>query len=899
MPTLVHAHAASLDELQKMLGSSLSRGLDAAEAARRLAQHGRNELAQPPSAGWWTRLLRQFADLLVLILVAAAIVSGLLNDWVDAGVILAIVVLNGVLGFLQEARAERALAALKQLSSPQCKVIRDGHLAIIDATELVPGDVIVLEAGDRVPADGRLARTAELQTQESVLTGESLPVDKSAHATSSADAPLAERQNMVFRGTIVTAGSATALVTATGMRTELGRIAGLLEMQPRESTPLERRLNELGRTLIWVVLAVVGVIFAMQLARGGRLVEVLLLSISLAVAAVPEGLPAVVTIALALGVQRMAKRRALVRRLPSVETLGAVTVICSDKTGTLTRNEMTVQQIYADERWYSVSGVGYIPEGEFRDESGSEVDAEEEPGLRQFLHTAAWCCHAQVQRDSTTGEWTVAGDPTEGALVVAAMKAQLAHANRQHELIHEKPFESQRKRMSVVARDHEGRSTMHVKGAPEAVLSRCTREYFQGGERTLTDSRRREVLAAAERMGEQALRVLAVAYRDAPEPEGFAEEDLIFAGLGGMIDPPREEAKAAVAICRSAGIRPVMITGDHPVTARAIGSMIGLIQPGDELLTGSELNEVTNAGLAQKVASTSIYARVSAQHKLRVINAWRSRGDVVAMTGDGVNDAPALKAADIGIAMGITGTDVTKEASDMVLLDDNFVSIVNAVEEGRTIFGNIQKFIHYLLATNAGEVLLMFAAAVAGLPPPLFPIQILWINLVTDALPALAIGVEPAEPDVMDRPPREPREPVISMRRGLMILYHGTLVAAAAMLAFLITYNGADTELHRARTVAFCTIAYAQLFLSFGCRSQRYTLPQLGVFTNPWLIGAITFSSLLQAGLIAVPLVREVFEVAPLMGADWLLIAILSLLPVTFIEVAKLLHVPRVHPVAG
>jgi Ca2+-transporting ATPase len=874
-------------------------GLSEQRVREHQARHGRNELARAPRSPWWRRFAGQFADLTVCILIAAAVISGVLGDWLDAVVILAIVVLNAGLGYIQEERAEHALAALRQMSAPQAKAVRQGRLQTVPAADLVPGDIVELEAGDRVPADVRLIHAASLSAQEAPLTGESVPVEKDHKVVLTHDAPLADRVNMAYMGTTVVRGTARAVVTATGMRTQIGHIAALLERQKAESTPLQQRLTELGRTLLLVVLGIVAVIFVLQLLRGGKLLDVFLTSVSLAVAAVPEGLPAVVTIALALGLQRMARRNALVRRLPSVETLGAVTVICSDKTGTLTRNEMTVREVLAGGKRYDVTGAGYAPEGEFHQTSSgpdgdgaqprAAPDPHPDPDLRRAMEVGAWCNHARLHQDEQTdGKWAIVGDPTEGALLVAAAKAGLQIPDWERRIVHEIPFDSDRKAMSVVVRNN-GDLVMSTKGAPEVVLGKCSTERRGGREQPLSNQRRREMLQAAHEMAQKALRVLALAYREGVGDDDWREADLTFAGLAGMIDPPRDEAREAVARCRSAGIRPVMITGDHPDTARAIAADLGIARPNEHAVSGVELDALSDQELSARVETVPVYARVSAEHKLRVIAAWRSRGHVVAMTGDGVNDAPAVKAADIGIAMGMAGTDVTKEASDMVLTDDNFATIVNAVEQGRAIFDNIKKFVHYLLATNAGEVMLMFFAALAGWPMPLLPIQILWVNLVTDALPALALGVEPPEPDIMSRPPRAPREPVISWRRGILILYHGTLIAAVAAVAFNITYRGDPAKLPAARTAAFATIAYAQLTFSFACRSHRYTLPQLGMFSNPWLIGAIAASAMLQIAVLTIPPIRPLFDVTSGLTWHWLLTGVLALIPVTFVEVAKLL----------
>lgn len=905
-------HTLPVPELLRSFTADPEHGLRSEQIVRLRERYGLNELAETPPTPPWRRLLSHFNELVIWILIAAAVIAGAMGEWIDAGAILTIVLLNGTLGFLQEERAGRALAALRRLSAPLAKVVRDGVLQPVPARDLVPGDLIELEAGDHVPADVRLVKTISFRTQEAALTGESVPVDKDARAVLPLAAPLAHRQNMAYMGTVAVTGKASAIVVGTGMDTELGRIAGMLQRPEQQATPLQRRLTELGRVLLVVCLAVVGIIFVLQLLRGGGLLEVLLLSVSLAVAAVPEGLPAVVTITLALGLQRMVKRNALIRKLPSVETLGSVTVICSDKTGTLTRNEMTVQEIVAGGVSYQVTGVGYVPRGQFfknqsvvhpssRDNVhprttaplGNLVDPSEETDLIQALTIAARCNNARLAVSEGAAEtWQVLGDPTEGALLVCALKAGVAATNHRPHVLLEIPFDSERKAMSVVVQEQDGRVVMYTKGAPEVILTKCIAERRSSQPEPLVENRRREILQVSAGMAARALRVLALAYRDVPDGQEVPnqEADLVFAGLVGMIDPPREEVKEAVKRCREAGIRPVMITGDHPGTALAIAHELGIATDSDRAITGRELDAMPDDELKSNVEQISVYARVAADHKLRVVRAWKSRGQVVAMTGDGVNDAPAVQAADIGIAMGVTGTDVTKEASAMVLMDDNFASIVNAVEEGRGIFDNIQKFLHFLLASNASEVLFMFFAALVGWPIPLLAIQILWINLMTDSLPALALGVEPPERDIMCRKPRPPHEPVITLRRGMVMLAHAILIAAVTALGFAFVYQGNETSLDRARTVAFCVVAYAQLFYSFSCRSQRYTMPQLGAFSNPHLIGAIAIACLLQFSVVTLPFARLFFESAQPSASEWALILGLALVPATAIEVIKIIN---------
>ncbi len=905
-------HAVAAEAVLQSFGSSRELGLSDIDVQAQRTRYGTNQLAETPPTPLWQKLLGQFKDLVIWILIVAAIISGAMGEWVDAIAILAIVLLNAVIGFMQEERAERALAALQRLSAPLAKVIRAGRLQSIPAKDLVPGDVVELEAGDNIPADGRLIQAFSLSIQEAALTGESLPVEKHGAAILSAEAPLGDRQNMVYMGTVAAAGKASAVITATGMKTELGRIAGMLQRHEPEPTPLQRRLSGLGRVLVVVCLGIVAVIFVLEIVRNGNVLSALLTSVSLAVAAVPEGLPAVVTIALALGVQRMVKRNALVRKLPSVETLGSVSVICSDKTGTLTRNEMTVQEIVAGDRHYYVTGVGYAPRGQFLQispgtspnqdgnagiASGTPVEVQDHEELTLALTIGAWCNNARVvpQGDGER-EWKVIGDPTEGALVVAALKAHLDPRNRADALVFEIPFDSTRKAMSVVVRDGHERFTLYTKGAPEVILAKCVAEIHGGSVHPLTEERRKAILDENSEMAARALRVLALAYRAAVPGrlDATAESELIFAGLTGMIDPPRDEAILAVEKCRDAGIRPIMITGDHPGTAMAVAQKLGLTSPGDRAISGLELERMTDEDLASQVDRISVYARASAEHKMRIVKAWKSKGEVVAMTGDGVNDAPAIRAADIGIAMGITGTDVTKEASDMVLTDDNFASIVSAVEEGRGIYDNIQKVLQFLLSCNAGEILLMFVAGLLGWPAPLLPIQLLWINLVTDGLPALALSLEPPEPGVMRRKPRRRDESILSARLGLAILWQGLLVGGVGLAAFAYSYLTHDGNVERARAMTFCVVVYAELLRALAARSQTLTLPQLGFFTNPQLLLAIVVSGMLQVSVAVFPFTQRVFDVPAHTIVEWLIIVGLAMTPVTMIEVGKM-TVQRFH----
>ncbi len=899
------------------------RGLSDKEARDRLAAQGPNELpeAQPPSL---LRLfLSQFTSVIVWVLIGAAVISGLLEDWLDAAAIMAIVFLNGVLGFVQEFRAERSLAALRKMSVATARVYRDGVFRSIPARELVLGDLIVLEAGDRVPADARLIYTTNFQTQEASLTGESTPVQKHANPIAGTDIPLAERKNMAFMGTVVVSGKARALVVATALYTELGRIAAMIQKATeaeREETPLQHRLQQFGYTLLWMALAVVAVVFLLGYLRGEPAVLMLLTAVSLAVAAVPEGLPAVVTITLALGVTRMARRHALIRKLPAVETLGSATVICSDKTGTLTKNEMTVTRLFTGDGVFEVTGEGYEPVGEIREKSselkvlsselsgkGIELRSDnaelrtqnsepsQSPALRELLTAAVLCNGATLRQEE--GAWRIVGDPTEGALLVAAAKAALTveTLGSANHFLGEVPFDSERKMMTIVWRASEG-PIAYVKGAPDVLLRHCThRLTMDGKEELLTESIRAAILDANASFAHQALRVLAMAHRRLDrEPDVYRaqelEDQLVFLGLAAMKDPLRPEAKAAVRACHDAGIRTVMITGDHKDTATAIAEELRGDKEPIQSLSGTELDRLSDDELVRTVEDVAVYARVSAEHKLRIVKAWKARGAIVAMTGDGVNDAPAVKAADIGVAMGITGTDVTKEAADMVVTDDNFASIAAAVEEGRGIFDNIRKTIFFLLSCNVSEVLVMLFAALIGLPLPLLPIQILWMNLVTDGFPALALAVDPKSPDLMKQPPRRPEARLLDGSTLLAIGAQGLMLGAISLGAFAYSLYGLHQEVEQARTVAFTVMVIAQLVHAFNCRSERWSLFQVGLWTNRPLLLAFSLSLGIQIVVLTVPAVATIFKVVPLPIEDWTLMGAMGIVPFLLMELIKALR---------
>ncbi|MCU0877591.1 MAG: cation-translocating P-type ATPase [Pirellulaceae bacterium] len=889
---LVGAHHRDAAEVAALLKTDQDIGLGDEEAHIRRAALGDNALAEQPPNTIWTQLWGQCHEVVVWLLLAAAILAAFLGEWVDTAAILAIVVLNAALGVLQQRKAERALAALQKHSAPTAKVVRGGRLRTVAARELVPGDRIELEAGDHIPADARLLSGFGLQALEAPLTGESTPVAKEPAVVLPADTPLGDRRNMVFQGAVIATGKAAALVVSTGMQTELGRIAGLLSNQTSQPTPLQQRLKLLGQGLAIVCLVLVAFIFALQLARGGHWLETLHLAVSLAVAAIPEGLPAAVTITLAVGLERLVRRNAIIRKLASVETLGSVTVICSDKTGTLTKNEMTVREVFTMDGHFRVTGAGYGARGEFLPlDSESPVSSGDCPGLHRVVEVAAWCNHAAVVplTDSSDG-WQAIGDPTEAALVVLARKGGIESDSR-GELLYEIPFDSDRKAMSILVRPAGLPPMLCTKGAPEVVLAKC--EWFLGREgiMPLAASDRERIVELTRDMASRALRVLALAYRPDVDPhEGpDAERDLVFAGLVGMIDPPREEVRAAVADCRTAGIEPKMITGDHPSTALAIARELGIAGEQQAAITGQALDALDDAQLSERLASIAVFARVTAEHKLRIVRLLKGQGHIVAMTGDGVNDAPAVKSADIGIAMGITGTDVTKQASNLVLADDNFATIVKAVAEGRGIFDNIQKFIHYLLAGNAGKILFMFAAALLGWPNPLLALQLLWLNLVTDGLPALGLGVESPERGVMRRPPRNPQAPLLGWWNGLVIACHGALSAAAALLGFYLVYAGHPERLEEARVVAFCILAFAQLGFSLSCRSRTMTLWELGLGTNRPLLAAVAASLALQLAIVGIPWLHPVFGIEAYPAAwEWLLIAALSTVPLAAVEAMKI-----------
>jgi Ca2+-transporting ATPase len=839
-------------------------GLTMAEARRRLADAGENRLLAKRKRSAWYLFAAQFGDFMVVVLLGAAIVSGFLGEKADALTIVAIVLLNAILGFIQEYRAEQSLAALKKLTAPQARVIRDRRLRVIAATDLVPGDLMVLESGDRIPADGRLINSVNLEVNEAPLTGESLAVAKDPEVVRTGNPAPGDQRNMVFSGTAVVNGRGRAIVTATGMRTEIGKIAGMIDATEDDATPLQLRLEQLGRWLIVICLAICAAVGTLGILRGEPPRRMFLAAVSLAVAAIPEGLPAIVTIALAIGVQKMIRRHAIIRKLPAVETLGCATVICSDKTGTLTQNKLTVTRL-------KTVTAEYRP-AEYQ--TGLPLPND----LQRLLEIAVLCNNATLENQATT-DWL--GDPTELALLAVAKRWGLEQGRlaRIRERLQEIPFSAERKRMSVWVKDRQGMgASLLVKGAPDLILDRCLRMLTPNGCAFLDIDNRNRLKQVVEEWGNAALRVLAFAYRDdncaaVNRKNGDPEQDLIFVGLAGMSDPPRPEVPGAIARARRAGIRTKMITGDYPRTAATIAKEIGLLRSNGKILTGVELDQLSDQQLARMINEVDVFARVAPQHKLRIVKALKIKGEIVAMTGDGVNDAPAVKEADIGVAMGLGGTDVTKEAAALVLADDHYATIVAAVEEGRVIYDNIRKFIRYLLSCNTGEILTMFGGLLLGLPVPLLPIQILWVNLVTDGLPAIALGLEPAEPGLMHCPPRNSREGIFARGLGLKIIVQGFLIGAATLTVYLIKLAEHDLEL--ARTAAFTTLVLAQLCFVFRCRSEKGVSKRDRLTLNPYLIGAVVISGLMQLLAVNLGWLQKVFYTCFLSFHDWTLILVI------------------------
>ena len=857
-------------------------GLSEKEAKKKLLEHGPNLLTEKKKISVIKLLLSQFKDIMVIILMASTAISAFMGEMTEAVTIIAIILLNALLGFIQEFRTEKTMEALKSLTAPAAKVLRSGRHVSIPAEQIVPGDVIILDAGDRVPADAVILESSNTQVDESLLTGESVPVEKFAVSPNS-DKELGEKKNRVYMGTSITGGRARALVTATGMNTEMGGIAHMIQNIVVEQTPLQKRLERLGKIIAVGCLSICAIVAVTGIMRGEEVFTMLLSGISLAVAAVPEGLPAIVTISLALGVQRMLKRNALIRRLPAVETLGCAGVVCSDKTGTLTQNKMTVRKIFAGDYQAEIKDIRGSKHVFFS--GGKSIDPLKNQGLRLVLEIAAVCNNAglvseNIKQDQT--KWSFTGDPTEGALMVASAKAGLTPEvlASLYYRIDEIPFDSDRKCMSIVCSNQNDEALVFTKGAPDMLLKKCSRIRQTKGTTLLSRELGRKILRANDEIAQAALRLIAVAYKrlnSLPYCRDELESDLTFVGLIGMLDPPRPEAAEAVIKCRLAGIKPVMITGDHKLTAVAIAKELNIYTEGEKVLTGSELDEMDDKYLEKVAESVSVYARVSPSHKLRIVRALKRSGKVVAMTGDGVNDAPAVKEADIGVAMGLTGTDVTREASSMTLLDDNFATIIAAIEEGRVIYNNIRKFIRYMLSCNIGEVLTMFLGMLAGLPIPLLPIQILWINLVTDGLPAVALGFDPPEKDVMRRAPREADESIFSHGLAGIILSRGVLIGLTTLTVFVtMIYYTADIGM--ARTGAFVTLVLTQLIHVFECKSERRSIFRIPIFNNMYLVLAVLCSLLMTLGVVYIPSLQSIFKTVPLGWNEWLIAAGLSFL---------------------
>jgi Ca2+-transporting ATPase len=954
-PPQISWHALTSDQILQQLATPTETGLTSEEAARRLESYGLNLLTEAPGVTFWQMLIDQFRSFVVIMLIVAAVISSILGDWEEAAAILAIVVLNATLGVVQERRAEQALAALKKLAAPDAQVLRDGQRQSVPSTQLVPGDIVLLEAGNYVPADIRLLEAANLRIEEAALTGESVPVQKDANIRLQADIPLGDRKNTTFMGTLVSYGRGRGVVVGTGMRTQIGLIAEMLQAVENEPTPLQKRLDQLGKLLGWATLAICGVVFVVAILRftdlglitisgGGVLVylrasrseiiTMFMLAVGLAIAAVPEGLPAVVTISLALGMREMIQRHALIRRLSSVETLGSTTVICSDKTGTLTQNEMTLTRIWVDGGYLSITGKGHSLSGEFQ-ENDKSVSLEAYPAVRTALWVGALNNDSELTISGSSDEeqtYRMTGDPTEGALVVAAAKAGTLPRplNHAYPRVQEVPFDSERKRMITVHQIRESTPedfspfyhhetsgyVVAIKGAPDVVLDLCS--HYQRTDDTsapLTEEQRMRILNANDQMTQDALRVLGVAYRVSQTMPNMVdldklEEGMIFIGLVGMIDPPRPEVTPALVKANKAGIRTIMITGDFPNTARAIAEAIGLLKPNHQVLSSVELDSLDDEQLRQQVEYTDVFARVSPEHKLRIVEALRDDGEVVAMTGDGVNDSPSIKRANIGVAMGITGTDVAKESADMVLTDDNYASIVAAVEQGRIIYDNIRKFVYFLLTSNVAEIMVIFLATLAGLPSPLTVIQLLWLNLLTDGAPALALAMEKGDPAIMQRPPRPPSEPIINRRMKLGIVIQtiaqtGVVLGAFAMgllwhlkanalvppgmnpLVYLLRYDWRGVDVQTAETMAFVTLSMCELFRAYTCRSEGLSIFRLGVFSNKWMQYAVGFSILLLVLVVSVPFLQPIFNTHFPSLREWGVILSFALVPAAVEEITK------------
>ena len=893
------------EEVAEEVGVDPEEGLTPREARRRLRRYGPNQLRKTETIPWYTVLADQFESAVVLLLAGAAIASFALGHTLEGLSIVVVILLNASMGFITEFRANRAMEALQKLGRIEGTVLRGGKQQRVSAIDIVPGDVIILEEGQAVPADARLLESAGLQADESALTGESVPASKHTRPLDDPETPLAERDNMVYRSTNVATGNGRAVVVGTGTSTEIGRVGELISGVEEEETPLEKRLATLAHKLIWICLAVAAVVAVAGIVQGEDIWDMIEAGVALAVAAIPEGLPAVATITLAVGMRRMARRNALVRRLPAVETLGSVTCVCTDKTGTLTRGEMTLRALTFPGRKVKVTGGGYAPEGRFL-EDDAEIDPAEDPQMKPAMLVNVLCSNAGLGRDEN-GKWQITGDPTEAALVVAAAKAgfDTDQLRKSYPELHEFPFSSEAMMMGTVNDGVSGQfpgvgeRVLCVKGAPDRVLEKCTRLLTADGVSELGDEARKQLAEGNNRMAEDGFRVLALAYRPVDEvPEGpeAAYRDLTWIGLAGIMDPPREEARETVDTLTRAGISTVMITGDQPLTARTIAGELGIAPPDGPVLSGRQLDGLSDPELRERLEDTEVFARVSPEHKLRILKALQQRRQICAMLGDGVNDAAALKSADIGVAMGIRGTDVAKETADMVLLDDQFSTVGVAVHRGRIIYDNIRKFISYLFSCNLSEILSMLAGSLLGYPLVLLPLQILWMNLITDVFPALALAVEPGEKDVMERPPADPDEPLIKQRMVWEIGSYGVLLMLSTVAAFiygLMTRGYHADGGYPAVTMSFLTIAFAQLFHVFNCRKGTRPMRVRDWLSNMWVIGAIALSAALMVATIYVPILARVLETVPPTGRDWLVILGLSALPLALGQVWAWINVLR------
>ncbi len=881
------------EEILSQLNTSMNEGLSQQEVEKRLMKYGPNELKEEAKKSFASKLIAQFKDFLVIILIIASIISFAVGEKADAIVILAIVIINAFLGLYQEGKAEKALDALKKMAAPNAKVIRDGNATIVPASSLVPGDIVLLESGDIVPADLRLIETSNLKIEEASLTGESIPVEKNTD-TIFEDASLGDRTNMVFMSTIVTYGRGKGVVVNTGHDTEIGKIATMIQSFDDETTPLQKNLDKLGKSLGIACIIVCLLVFGIGILQDRDLLQMFMVSISLAVAAIPEGLPAIVTIVLALGMNRMVKRNAIVKKLLAVETLGCTTVICSDKTGTLTQNEMTVVKAYTDGKIFDITGIGYEPKGEFKID-GNSIDPKNVDGLNKLITISALCNDATLEKNEEG--YRILGDPTEGALITLAGKGNIFkdEINKKFPRIEEIPFDSDRKMMTTFHDNYiPNKVVSFTKGAPDIVISKCNQIYINGEIKPLTDELKEKIMNINSQFSKNALRILAFAFKkyeklpDNITPETI-ENQMIFVGLVGMIDPPREEAKKAIQLCKKAGIQTVMITGDYKETAFAIAKELGIAEHEDEAIMGKELDNISDEDLKELVKHKKVYARVSPEHKVRIVSALKANGEIVAMTGDGVNDALALKKSDIGVAMGITGTDVAKNTAEVILTDDNFASIVAAVEEGRIIYSNIKKFVFFLLSCNIGEILIVFFSILFNLPVPLIPIQLLWLNLVTDSFPALALGVEEGEPEIMEIPPRNPEESILNKEMTIAIIFQSVAIAIGSLLAYrwgLKTYG--NQNLIIARTITFATLITAELLRAYSSRSEKHTIFEIGMFSNKTLTFATIISFLLLIIVIYVPFLQPIFDTYPLGISDWRIVLIHSFLPLVVGELYKL-----------